>query len=88
MPVIQTKHSQHIGYLLQVYSLPVNITNKQQFGLGVIDNMNSIICFKILQNRHNNSAICHSSQINSHPITIILTHHGYLIILLNTGFLK
>ena len=88
MPIVQADNSQHLGDLVKIYTLPVDITDEQQFGPRVINNMNRIVRTEILQNRYNNSTIGDRSQEHCNPVTVVLSHYGDLIVLFHTALLE
>ena len=88
MPVIQADSSQHLRNLIKVDSLPVDITDEEQFRAGMVDNVNSIVCTEVLENRNDNSTISDSSKENGYPVTVITSHDGDLVVLLNTALFE
>ena len=87
-PFVEREHRQYIRNLFGVYSFPVGIGHKEQLCFRMIYDMNGIIGFEILQNRHNDSPIGHGSQIDRHPIAVILTHQSNFIVFLDACLLK
>ena len=63
--------------MLYVYILPNLVGDKQQFALRVVDDMDSVVGFEVLQYRHDHSAVGHSSQVGSNPIAIAAPAEPY-----------
>ena len=88
MPVIQTYRSQHLRDLVEVHTFPVDIADEKQFRTRVVNDVNGIIGTEILQNRHDDSTVSNSSQIDCHPVTVVATHHRNLVVFLDTALLE
>ena len=88
MPVVQADRRTDLRYLVQVDTFPVDIADKQQLTLGMVDDMDRIVRTEILQDRHDDSTVGDCSQIHSHPVAVVLAHHGNLVVFLDAAFLK
>ena len=88
VPVIEADGCQHLRNLIQIDTLPVDIADEKQFSTGVVNDMDSIVGTEILEDRHDDGTIGDGSQIDSHPVGVIPSHDGDLIVLFNTAFLK
>ena len=85
---IQRDNRLQVWHLLHVDILPDLVGDKQQFALRMVDDMDRIVGFEVLQYRHDDGAIGHSSQVGGDPVAIVLTHHSNAVILLDTHALK
>ena len=54
----------------------------------MVNDVNSIVRAEILQDRHDDGSVSDGCQINSHPVSVVFTHYGNLIILLDTALLE
>ena len=88
MPVVEADRRQDLRDLVKFYTLPVNIADKEQLRARMVDDMDGIVGTEILQNRNDDRAIGDRSQIDRYPITVVLSHHGDLVVLLDAAFLE
>ena len=68
--------------------LPKRITRKNQFGLGMINDMRYITRLEVLKNRYNDSTIRNRCHIGHRPITTVLANQSNTIVFLNTCLTK
>ena len=88
MPIIQTNRRQHVRDLIQIDTLPVDITDEQQLRTGVVNDVDRIVRTKILKDWYNDCAVRYRCQVHSHPVAVVFTHHGNLVVLLDAAFLE
>ena len=78
----QTLHGMYIKLL------PKRITRKNQFGLGMINDMRYITRLEVLKNRYNDSTIRNRCHIGHRPITTVLANQSNTVVFLNTCLTK
>ena len=54
----------------------------------MVDNVNGIVCTEVLENRNDNSTISDRSKENGYPVTVVTSHDGDLVVLLNTALFE
>ena len=88
MPIVERNNHFDVRYLVEVNALPYIIADKQQFGIGVIDDMYGIGSLEVLQDRHNYGAIGNRSQEGGYPAGVVSAHEGDFVFFLQTIFFE
>ena len=88
MPIVQAHGGFHLRNLVQLDTFPVDVADEKQLTLRVVDDMNRVVRTEILQDGYDDCSVRHSRQIHSDPVTVVLAHDGYLVVLLDSAFLE
>ena len=75
-------------HLHGVYLCSHMVADKEQLGIGVIDDVVNLLSHKLMKDGYSNGTIGQRSQEGYSPLTAVATTEGYLVALLHTTILE
>ena len=77
-----------VGHLHRVYLRSHMVTHKEQFGVGVIDDVVYLLCHELVQDGYCHGAVCQRGQERHCPLAAVASAEGYLVALGDATVLK